>query len=273
MKTGYDVIIMAGQSNAVGFGFGETDTPFTESPDIIELSDTYKMKFVQDENGNSKLDLVFPPKENQLYLGIAKEMDAYDRKNASLANSFAAEYIKAGLLKPGRKLLIVKTSVGGTGFTKKYWTEGGVCRERMFYMVDKALELSDDMKITAFLWHQGEHDAFEAPERTYGERKAFYKAELKNLLSDVREHYAKHSFPIIAGEFVREWMEENKVACDAVLCATRELFSEIGNAELVSSEGLLSNGKKNSTGDNLHFCRDALMEFGRRYFKAYRKLI
>ncbi len=44
METGYDIIIMAGQSNAVGFGWGETDTPFAENPDIIEISDTYKMK-------------------------------------------------------------------------------------------------------------------------------------------------------------------------------------------------------------------------------------
>lgn len=272
MTTGYDVIIMAGQSNAVGFGWGETDTPFIENPEIIEISDTYKMKFVQDENGNSKLDLVFPPLENQLYFGTAKEMDAYDRKNASLANSFAAEYVKAGLLKTGRKLLIVKTSIGGTGFTKKYWTEGGICRTRMFYMVDNALKLSEDMKIVAFLWHQGEHDAFERPERTTEERKAFYKAELKNLLTDVRKHYKEYTFPIIAGEFVREWMKEYKSACDAVLSATEEVFSEIGNAALVSSEGLLSNGKKNGTDDILHFSRDALMKFGKRYFEAYEKL-
>jgi hypothetical protein len=273
MERGYDVIIMAGQSNAVGFGWGETDTPFTENPDIIEISDTYKMQFVRDGNGNSKLDLVFPPRENQLYFGTAREMEAYDRKNASLANSFAEEYVNAGLLKSGRKLLIVKTSIGGTGFTKKYWTEGGICRTRMFYMVDEALKLSDDMKIVAFLWHQGEHDAFERPDRTPEERKSFYKAELKNLLTDVRRHYAGHSFPIIAGEFVREWMAENEAACDAVLSATKEVFSEIGNAALVSSEGLLSNGKKNGTGDNLHFCRDALMKFGKRYFEAYEKLI
>lgn len=272
MQVGYDVIIMAGQSNAVGFGFGDTDTPFVENPEIFEISDTYKMQFVQDEDGNSKLDLAFPPLEGQLYFGTARELFQYDRYNASLANSFAQEYVKRGYLKPGRKLLIIKTAVGGTGFAKKHWTEGGLCRERMFYLVDEALKLSDDMKIVAFLWHQGEHDAFENADWDSERRYKYHYAELGKFMREVRERYKEHSFPIIAGEFLEGWMADNRIACDAVISAIKDVFSEIGRARLVSSAGLLSNNEANGNGDVLHFSRDGLMKFGIRYFDAFEDL-
>lgn len=272
MATGYDVIIMAGQSNAVGFGYGDTDNPFIQNEDIWELSDTYNMKFVQDDNGVDRLDLQFPPLENQLYYGVARELFAYNRENASLANSFAQEYVRRGYLKEGRKLLIVKTSVGGTGFAKKHWNEGCLCSERMYYMIDKALEISPDMKIVAFLWHQGEHDAFENADFDSQRRESYHKEELGKLFRNIRERYKEHTFPIIAGEFVREWIEKNRVACDAVIRAINSVLSEIGNSAFITSEGLLSNGKKNGSADILHFCRDALMEFGVRYFNEFEKL-
>ena len=67
-------------------------------------------------------------------------------------------------------------------------------------------------------------------------------------------------------------MNENKVACDAVLSAIKEVSDEIGCAALVSSAGLTSNGEKNGNGDILHFSREALMEFGKRYFEEYKSL-
>lgn len=269
MSERYDVVIIAGQSNAVGYGFGEADDPFIESDDILELSDEYKIQFVKDENGNSRLDIAIPP---ILYFGRAREKIDYERANASLANSFAQEYLRAGLLPDGRKLLIVKAAVGGTGFAKRHWTLGGVCRDRMYYMIDKALSYSEDMRIVAFLWHQGEHDAFERAELSADVRKSEHKRELLALFEEIRARYASHNFPIISGEFTPLWMNENKVACDAVLSAIKEVSDEIGCAALVSSAGLTSNGEKNGNGDILHFSREALMEFGKRYFEEYKSL-
>lgn len=268
---GYDLIIMAGQSNAVGFGWGDTQFPFIENPRITHLIDTYPIKFVKDENGKSRLDMPFPP---QLLFESAKEIYAYDKFNGNIANSFATEYIKSGRLKEGRKIMIVKTAVGGTGFAKKYWCEGGVCYEKMFYMIDEALKIAgDDSKIVAFLWHQGEHDAFEMPEWDSETRAGYYRKHLSALLKAVREKYKPHNFPIIAGEFVREWMETHSEQCAAVLSATEDVFRDIGNAKLTSSAGLLSNGKQNDTDDILHFSKESLAIFGKRYYASFEELV
>ena len=89
----------------------------------------------------------------------------------------------------------------------------------------------------------------------------------------MRKRYADHDFPIIAGEFVREWIETMKEECDAILSATKDALRDIGNAALTSSEGLLSNGRKNGTADILHFSKEALAIFGKRYFEEYEKLV
>ena len=275
MSIGYDVIILAGQSNAVGFGDGKTENPFIQNPDIYEISDTYEMKFFQDENGESQLDLRFPPAEDQLYFGIAKELFAYDRNNANLANSFAQEYVRRGYLKPGRRLLIVKAAVGGTGFSKGHWVvDGGILNTRMYYLMDEAFKLSEDMKIVAFLWHQGEHDAFENAHFDAETREKFYEDNFGKFIKALREAYKEHSFPIIAGEFTEYWMNENRTACDAVLSAMRRILARDGYGAVVSSAGLKSNSEDHEgTSDVLHFSRDALMEFGVRYFKKYEELI
>ena len=275
MSLAYDVIILAGQSNAVGFGDGKTDNPFIQSPDIYELSDTYEMKFVQDENGESRLDLRFPPAEGQLYFGIAKELFAYERNNANLANSFAQEYVRRGYLKNGRKLLIVKAAVGGTGFSKGHWNVGtGILNTRLYYLMNEAFKLSDDMRIVAFLWHQGEHDAFENAHFDAKTREKFYEDNFGKFVETLRETYKEHTFPIIAGEFTEYWMNENRTACDAVLRAMGKVLEKDGFGAITSSKGLKSNSEDHEgTSDVLHFSRDALMTFGVRYFEKYEELI
>lgn len=267
-EEGYDVIILAGQSNAVGYGAGDTDRPFTQSDEILEISDPYPIKLYTDENGRRMLEMPFPP---DLYFGKAKERFAYDRLNACLANAFAEDYVKKGLLKPGRKLLIVKTAVGGTGFTKRQWTEDGQCREKMIYMIGEALKLSGDMRVVAFLWHQGEQDAGDRPEFPAKERHEFYYNEFGEFVKRVRGLLGD-DFPIICGEFTPTWMEKNREACDAVLAAMKKVIDTDGYGTIVSSEGAQVNNEAIGNGDVLHFSRNGIHLLGRRYFEAFEKL-
>lgn len=268
-QCGYDVIVLAGQSNAVGFGWGESEEVYSPSDKILEFSDDYKMRYIHDVPGVSGLDYVYPP---HLYFGKARDKYDYERLNACLANSFAAEYVKQGYLKEGRKLVIVKAAIGGTGFIKGYWKEDGICVKRLNYLMDKAFELGDDCRIVAFLWHQGEHDVVERPEWSLDYRKEQYEQNLKTLLGNFIKKYNEHKFPIIAGEFTEEWTAKNRNECDAVMSAMRNVLDEIGGCAVASSAGLDSNGRKNGTSDILHFSYEALMKFGKRYFDAYKKL-
>lgn len=265
---GFDVVILAGQSNAVGFGAGETDDHFTESNNMLEIKDTYPIAYVTDEEGKKLLDMPYPP---TLELTRLSDRFAYGRWNACLANTFGESYVKNGLLKSDRRLLVIKTAVGGTGFIKEQWTDGGVCDKKMYYMIDEALKLSNNMNIVAFLWHQGEADAFDMPELSAEERRTRYLRNFGGFVERIRKKLG-HSFPIICGEFTRTWIAENKITCKAVLEAMQEVIKNDGLGEIVSSEGLIPNGQAIGNGDILHFSRDGLHKLGRRYFEAYRRI-
>ena len=267
-RDGFDVVILAGQSNAVGFGAGETDDPFTEADNMLEIKDTYPIAYKYDADGKKYLDMPYPP---ELEMTRLSERYAYERFNACLANTFGDSYVKSGQLESGRRLLVVKTAVGGTGFIKKQWTDGGVCDKKMYYMIAEALKLSEDMRIVALLWHQGEADAFDLPELSPEERRLRYLTSFGDFVKRIRAKLGC-DFPIICGEFTRTWIAENKIACDAVLSAMREVIDSDGFGDIVSSEGLKPNGEAIGNGDILHFSRDALHKFGRRYFEAFDRL-
>ena len=223
---------------------------------------SYPIAYFTNEEGKRLLDMPFPP---ELYFGRLRDRFAYGRWNACLANLFGQCYVNGGHLEKGRKLLVVKAAVGGSGFTKEQWTEGGDCSNKMFHMVKEALKLSNDMRIVAFLWHQGEADAFDLPERSPEVRHAKYVENFGNFVDRVRKAYG-HGFPIICGEFTRTWIAKNQIACNAVLTAMQKVVDRDGFAEIVSSEGLIPNGVKIGTTDILHFSRDALHRFGIRYY-------
>ena len=82
--------------------------------------------------------------------------------------------LKKFAIKEGRKVLIVKTAIGGTGFMRNHWGKGCPMTERAFKMIDYSLSLEENSRIVAVLWHQGEHDAFESPELSSLTRENFY---------------------------------------------------------------------------------------------------
>ncbi len=265
-KVGYDIILLAGQSNAEGNGRGEVASPYQPEEDIMMMKDTQRVCFVKNSCGSDELSI----KEPWFFsVRTAEESVEEGKTYGNFSLSFAKEYIKGGLLAADRKLLIVNATVGGTGFSKEQWGVGDVLYRRLTDMTDAALCLKKNNRIVAFLWHQGEHDAFEHEDWSYEERRGFYYAKLKELVETIRRRYAASNVPFIAGDFVAEWRDKNAVACKAVLDATKAVCEEIGHAAVVSSEGLLSNNQKNGDGDGIHFCRESLYELGQRYFEAY----
>lgn len=266
----FDVIVLAGQSNAEGTGLG--DGPVFEGNErILFLYDPQDNGFEPDENGEMLLKVKRPW---EFLIGPAKERfcDGCDRANFALW--FATEYINRGLLAEGRKLLIVNAAVGGTGFKRKHWGVGEILSDRMYEMVDKAIEDTDN-KIVAFLWHQGEHDAFEnldLPRETLYER---YRSSLTTLFKNVKSRYSKFTFPLIAAGFCEQYRVQNECyqsACDTVLNATKEVCGEVENAAVIDTYDLLSNDQVSGNGDTVHFCRESLYELGQRYFKKYLEL-
>lgn len=266
----YDIVILAGQSNAEGYGVGEVSEEYEKDVRVLWLNDRAAAHFEKDENGKDFLQLTYPA---EAIISVADEPMGEQGKVGKLSLFFAKKYIENGLLAPGRKLLIINAAVGGTGFARNEWGVNGILYKRLCYLTDNALSQSENSKITAFLWHQGECDSVENAEYSFEKRYETHKNNLTEMMEDFTQRYAEqianNKLPMIAGGFCDEWYLKNKTPCDAVLRAIREVFEKYGGA-VVETRGLLSNNQKTGNGDDIHFCRESLHVLGARYFEAFK---
>ena len=245
-KDKFDIIIQAGQSNSEGYGFGNVPDPYQPSDRVWYL------------NG----DFTFQ---------IAMEKPANNALQSNFALSFVREYMNAGRLEEGRKLLILRTAVGGTGFSDNHWKETDDLYLRMMEMTRTALELNPENRLIALLWHQGETDA--GNHVTYD----YYRGHISYLLGSVREEFGVPSLPFVAGDFVHDWKKKNEEICAPIISALRDVCAG-ENGAFVESAGLDSNledGYPHPFGwtDDIHFCRRAVYELGRRYYAAYESIV
>lgn len=267
----FDIIILAGQSNAEGHGIRTESDKEIINERVYQLVDKNPAFFCGNEKGETVLNITIP---TEMSMGISRDRKTGDNEyRADLTKTFCEEYIKNGNLAKDRNLLIVKAAVGGSGFMLKQWGVGNALSNRLFEMTDYALSLNKDNRIVALLWHQGEHDVVESPEMRPKERYDFYFNVFLAQMKAVREKYGKFNFPIITGEFVNDWADKHKEQCDAVEKATKDVCVKLGKAAMVSSEGLLSNDQYIKNGDDIHFCVKSVYELGERYYLQYKKLI
>ena len=251
---GYDIILQAGQSNADGYGHGPAENPYVPDDRILYLT-----------AGTPAAGDYHPSEDAKVIVAEERPNPAFgaDDRLGDFSLNFAKAYVEAGLLKTGRKLLIVRAAVGGTGFLKEYWRVGDPLHGRMLRMTDHALSLHPGNRLVAFLWHQGEHEAafLNDPER--------YHRQLRDVVESVRQRYGP--LPFVCGGFCSQWAEENQPACHNITAVIRAVAEEAGGA-YVETQDLRSNDQKTGDGDTIHFCREDLQELGRRYFRAYIRL-
>ena len=244
IQTEFDVILLGGQSNAWGIGLGDSELTFTPHGDILQMND----------------DFTITEARENVYNG---------QSAAYFSLTFAEEYIKSGLLKPGRKALIVRSPVSGTGFSDGRWGPRDDLYLRMMEMAKAALGLNPGNRLAAFLWHQGETDVINKV--SYG----YYYGHLSALLKSVRDTFGVPNLPFVAGNFVEQWRLHNVQAegKEPVIRALRDVCAPAGNARFVETDGLASNDQKTGNGDDIHFSREALYIMGERYFEAFRGIV
>ncbi|MFA6737109.1 MAG: sialate O-acetylesterase [Saccharofermentanales bacterium] len=240
-KENFDIIIQAGQSNSEGCGQGDVEKPYSANENIWYLNNDFSISVAQERIwGNSIV--------------------------GDYSLSFAKEYADSGKLQSGRKVLIVRSAVGGTGFLDGHWKPNDDLCLRMMEMIRTALDINSGNKLVAFLWHQGETDA-----SLNAGHKTHYN-NLSTLINNVRKAYKCENLPFIAGDFVHHWKYENMQICEPVINAIKAVCSDIGNSMFVETTGLQSNDQKIGNQDTIHFCREALYQLGVKYFKAYEGL-
>lgn len=262
----YDVILIAGQSNAIGCGKGVSE--WKPTSEIMMLEGEYQENIFQDQQGKEQLELKVA---DEYFLKEADERKKGEEKLGVFALSFAKRYAEK-YLEEGRKVLLVQTSIGGTGFARGQWGDGEILSERLYKMVDQALLMNKENKLVAVLWHQGEHDAFENAELTDAERYDFYYDKLKFLVCKLRKKYDK--VPFVSAGFVNQWVKQYVNRCEAVYLATEKVCTEDGNATFIRETfDLKSNDEVFSDGDDIHFSKESCKILGERYFAEYEKMI
>ena len=269
-KENYDIILLAVQSNAESSGKGAPVVPWVPQENIYMFKNEYDPGVAKDENG---FDYIKITNEEDAHIEIADERkgETPDKDCGIFALQFA-KYYAENYLEKGRKVLIVHTAVGGTGFARKHWGVGDVLNNRMMDMAESALNMGGDNKYVAFLWHQGEHDAGDGdPNFNYDINYAKYKKNVSAVFGAVREKFGK-DLPIIAGDFCYEWASKYLIECQSVSSATIDVLKEMGNGGFVQTKDLKSNNQVLGDGDNIHFCRASLEILGKRYFDEFNKI-
>ena len=253
----YDIIIQGGQSNAEGCGVGETENPYIPSADVLYM-DVEK----QIETTAEYMIITYP---NSPFLIHQAQERGETEKYADFSLRFAEKYKENGCLKDGRKLLIIRAAIGGSGFKKGQWGLNAPVYLKMLEMTEYALSLNPENKIVAFLWHQGEHDAFEKNDPD------IFKTELKACIEEVRRRFGY--MPFITADFVNEWKSKNLEICEPIVDKIKEVTKEVGYSAFIETSDLPSNNQKTGNGDDIHFCRNSLRILGERYFNAFEKLV
>lgn len=224
--TGYDIIVVAGQSNSVGQGRGS----FTD-PDADTATDSRIVQLSRGGNGItsasggsacSTVDKVLTSIGKliggTLYDGL-QHWGAHCR-TASLGFglSFARAYVREELA-PGRKVLIVPAGYGGTSIVQ--WQPGADkmdpgntnnLYQDMKQRVQAALAQPGDNRVVAFLWSQGESDALSMSGTGLGKYPGMtqpqFVANLENLFSAVRADVpAAKPFPILTTRLAPNWSQ------------------------------------------------------------------
>jgi len=233
----FDIIIQGGQSNSEGCGIGPVEFPYEQRSEILMM-------------------------ENDFTIMTAREKVWGNDAVGNYVFSFADKYVKTGRLKDGRKLLILLSAVGGTGFCDNRWGMEDDLYLKMTDMIKTALSLNPSNRTVAFLWHQGETDTANPVRDTHYNN-------LTTLVKNARKTAGNETLPFIAGNFVQHWYKDNIEACNPIVTAIKDVCTDIGNAAFVETNGLTSNSEVTGNDDTIHFSREALYLLGQRYFNAY----
>ena len=140
-KIAFDIIVVAGQSNAEGNGVS-----YGNKPDIIpgayEIIDKnkYGMKLKADGSYDD-LDFVYPV---ETIIRELQERDINGIYNSDLSISFVKKYQKSRYFSPDRKILVIKTGYGGSGFAFDQHGVGNPLYLRMLDMINKGLSLNEN---------------------------------------------------------------------------------------------------------------------------------
>ena len=176
-----------------------------------------------------------------------------------LGKTFALQLVKEN---PDIVIGLIPCAAGGSPIDS--WTPGGYHSQTKSHPYDDAIQRTKlamkDGVLQGVLWHQGESDSRSG-------RAEVYEKKLHQMIARFRKEFDSPKLPFIAGQMgifaERPWSDAKK----KVDAAHRELPKKVSHTAFVPANGLKHKG------DKIHFDSASFREFGKRYAKAYQKLL
>jgi hypothetical protein len=237
---GYDVILLAGQSNMVGWSGGGVNS-------AIDTTDPRIRCWPGTGPNLGQIILAADPLPHRELRGI---------NDIGLGMTFAREYVKT--IPFNRSVLLVCAALGGTGFIGNRWNPGNDLHSWAVSAVNQVLGLDPSNKFVAILWHQGEADV----------GNSNYQSQLDAGLTAFRAQITgAANVPIITGDFVEAWVgtESDRIATQNIIRQTNIRLPGIAHASATGTTGPI--------GDPLHFSAADCRVMGKRYYVAYQSLL
>lgn len=290
--TGYDIIVIAGQSNAVGAGKWPGGIVGIDplKADVPELDE----RIFQVNRYEPQLSLV-SGSETLQHIGFRDNKDA-----VGFGMSFARRYV-AGLNK-SRKVILIPAARGGVSIDE--WLGGEVIdpvtnqninlleslRERLsFALSQKSVDgkpLAN--KFVALLWQHGEADIRKAALKLDRMTAESYVEKMDLLFAAIKQFHREQRFSIIIGEPVPSWNSVMEKEIQLDITDIKQAFKRhlVDNTESnlrrsyvrTSSdrnglEVLKSNCDSGAGEDCIHYDAPSQIELGKRYYSAYLKTV
>ncbi|AKU94139.1 Phage protein [Labilithrix luteola] len=236
-SSGYDVFLLAGQSNMVGRGASFDAALDTPHPAIFQW-------------GRGERDGMIVPAVARLDHNDTALLD-----RVGMGLSFAKAYYEASQPTP-RPILLVPTARGGSSFSAHQWNPGDPLFEDAVLRGNAAMATDPGNRFVAFLWHQGENDVGQYDNATYSQA-------LDAMIGAFRARVAgASSAPFILGQFCPDWSPDPaaKASISSAIDATPQ---RVPFTSVAPSAGLTSNA-----GDAVHFDAPAQRTYGARYWQA-----
>jgi hypothetical protein len=232
-----DIIILAGQSNMVGW-VADAISPRLDysDPRILEHS-------------------AFGTFANQAVLANDPLTHSDGRVNPiGLGMNFSRKYTQSN---PASTVILLPHGHGGTGFSDNNWRVGDIRTEALVANANAVKNKFPNATFKAFLWHQGEKEVQNNVSREQ------YITWLTDFVAHLRSAInGASNTPFIAGEISRQWIDTQGAAGIRIQQVIRDIPTFINRSAVASSEGL-------SVHDGIHFNAASNRILGLRYYDKY----
>lgn len=240
---GYDVILVAGQSNT-HYGYQMNKAIDTVSAGVYSL------------NRFDGLNYKIAPAKPALDFWTR----ATDR--VGFVTTFANLYVNDVLKNTKRKVLIIPCGYSGSSILS--WTKGQNLYTDAMERVNYVLDNFPGSRLSVILWHQGEANVGWAD----------YQKTLDKMIGDMRSDIHQddiQEIPFILGGMVPYWVNNtgNARAQQNIIKATPNRVLNTGFAD---SEFPTIISKPNNNSDAIHFDAAGQREMGARYYNIFKKM-